>query len=456
MALRPPLPRTVRTAAVVCTLAVGLTAASSVLGGTPADGPAGPVALRAAGAGAPAALQQVSADGLAGRISALQKHLRAQPKDASGWSGLGAAYVEQARGTGDPTRYPQAEKTFARSLAVQPRDNDEALAGRASLAAARHDFTSALRDADKALKVNSYSQAAMAVRIDALVELGRYKDAFAAAKHADSVRPGIPVFTRLAYVMELRGDSKGAREVLERARQSATSPSDIAYVSTSLGQLAFGQGRYDAARRAFGTALRAVPGYLPALEYRGRTRVAEGRVGAGVRDLEAVVRRSPLPAQLAALGEAYEARGDGKRDAEKAKQQYAVVDTWITLARANGVATDLDSALVAADHGDVKEALKAARAEWDRRQTVHTADALAWALHRNGKDREALTAAERAAEPGYRNAAFLYHRGMIEKSLGDAASARDHLAAALDLNPGFSPTGARDAKAALKQLGGAR
>ncbi|MGW2329466.1 tetratricopeptide repeat protein [Streptomyces sp. NPDC001700] len=450
MALRPPLPRTVRTAAVVCTLAVGLTAASSVLSGTPAERPAEPVTLRAAGA--PASLQQVSADGLAGRISALQKHLRAQPKDASGWSGLGAAYIEQARSTGDPTRYPQAEKTFARSLAVQPRDNDEALAGRASLAAARHDFTSALRDADKALKVNSYSQSAMAVRIDALVELGRYKDALSAAEHADTVRPGIPVFTRLAYVMELRGDTKGARRVLDSARESATSPSDIAYVSTSLGQLAFGQGRYDTARQAFGTALRAVPGYLPALEYRGRTAVAQGRTAAGVRDLEAVVRRSPLPAQLAALGEAYEARGDAK----KAKQQYAVVDTWITLARANGVATDLDSALVAADHGDVKEALKAARAEWDRRETVHTADALAWALHRNGKDREALTAAKRAAEPGYRNAAFLYHRGMIEKSLGDEKSARDHLSAALDLNPGFSPTGARDAKETLKQLGGAR
>ncbi|MFI0818400.1 tetratricopeptide repeat protein [Streptomyces sp. NPDC021098] len=453
MALRPPLPRTVRTAAVVCTLAVGLTAASSVLSGTPADQSAGPVSLRAAGS--PASLQQVSADGLARRISALQKHLRAQPKDASGWSGLGAAYIEQARSTGDPTRYPQAEKNFARSLAVQPRDNDEALAGRASLAAARHDFTSALRDADKALKVNSYSQAAMAVRIDALVELGRYKDASAAAEHADSVRPGIPVFTRLAYVKELRGDPKGAREVLERARVSATSPSDIAYVSTSLGQLAFNRGRYDAARSALRTALRAVPGYLPALEYRGRTAAAEGHLGPAVRDLEAVVRRSPLPAQLAALGEAYEARGGGK-DRTKAKQQYAVVDTWITLARANGVATDLDSALVAADHGDVKEALKAARAEWDRRQTVHTADALAWALHRNGKDREALDAAERAAGPGYRNAAFLYHRGMIEKSLGDESAARDHLSAALDLNPGFSPTGARDAKAALKQLGGAR
>ncbi|WP_050993801.1 tetratricopeptide repeat protein [Streptomyces violaceusniger] len=456
MALRPFLPHTARTAAVVFALAAGLTATSVVIGASDGSGGSG-----GSGGGQDAArgvrpaaarYEQLSGDGLARQIGAMQTHLRGEPKDAESWAGLGSAYVEQARTSGDPTRYPQAEKAFARSLSLQPRDNDVALAGRASLAAARHDFRGALRDADQALKVNSYSQGALAVRVDALVELGRYQDAYKAAKKADSLRPGIPVFTRLGYVLELRGDPAGARRVLLRAQDSATSPSDIAYVSAALGQLAWNQGEYDTARRAYSTALRAVPGYLPALEGRGRTSVADGRQKAGIRDLEAVVRRYPLPAELAALGEAYEARGDRSL----ARRQYSVVGTWITLARANGVATDLDSALVAADHGEVKEALEAARAEWDRRRTVHTADALAWALHRNGEDEKAREYAERAAGPGFRNAAFLYHRGVIEKSLGDDKAARRHLKAALDLNPGFSPTGARAAKAALKALGGAR
>ncbi|WP_431773506.1 tetratricopeptide repeat protein [Streptomyces cucumeris] len=450
MALRPLLPHTPRTAVVVCALAVGLTAASVVIDGPGGSGD-GPSATRDARPAA-ARLEQLTADGLPGRITALQGHLRTEPKDAVGWAQLGSAYVEQARGTGDPTRYPQAQKAFARSLAVQPRDNDVALAGRASLAAARHDFHDALRDADKALEVNSYSQGAMAVRVDALVELGRYRDAQRAAERADATRPGIPVFTRLAYVLELRGEPDKARKVLLRAEDSATSPSDIAYVSTALGQLAWSQGRYGTARDAYDTALKAVPGYLPALEGRGRTAAADGRLDAGIRDLEKVVRRFPLPAELAALGEAYEARGDRAQG----RRQYAVVDTWITLAKANGVATDLDSALVAADHGNAGEALKAARAEWDRRRTVHTADALAWALHRTGDHKKALGYAERAAEPGYRNAAFLYHRGMIEKSLGEKTAARRHLRAALDLNPGFSPTASRTAKAALKTLDGDR
>jgi tetratricopeptide (TPR) repeat protein len=162
-----------------------------------------------------------------------------------------------------------------------------------------------------------------------------------------------------------------------------------------------------------------------------------------------------LPGPLVELGELYEDRGaDGDR--AKADDQYALVDAWTTLARANGVNADLDTALAAADHGDRAAALRAARAEWARRHTVHTADALAWALHVNGKDEEALPYARRATATGYRNAAFLYHRGMIERATGHAKYAREHLSAALKLNPRFTPLGAREARTALKDLEAAK
>ncbi|MDG4866349.1 tetratricopeptide repeat protein, partial [Streptomyces sp. T-3] len=107
------------------------------------------------------------------------------------------------------------------------------------------------------------------------------------------------------------------------------------------------------------------------------------------------------------------------------------------------------------DHGDRAAALTAARSEWSRRRTVHTADALAWALHANGQDREALSYARRATGTGFRDAAFLYHLGAIRHALGDTAAARRSLSEALELNPGFSPTGARDARALLTAAGGA-
>ncbi|MFI5978372.1 tetratricopeptide repeat protein [Streptomyces sp. NPDC051452] len=401
----------------------------------------------------PAAADAVDPGVLGGKnldasISALQAHLRAQPKDSGGWATLGLAYVEQARTNGDPSRYPQAEKALARSLATAP-DNDQALAGRAALAAARHDFKGALTYADRALRQNPYSERALSSRIDALVELGRYAEASKTAGTADARRPGVPVFTRYAYVHELRGDVSTARRVLEQALSVATSPGDTAYVAAQLGQLAWNQGDYRSARGYYTRALTADDGYLPALEGRARVQAASGDRSAAIKGMETVVSRYPLPGPLVELGELYEARG-AAGDRARAHRQYALVDAWIALARANGVDADLDTALAAADHGDRAAALRAARAEWIRRHTVHTADALAWALHTEGRDAEALPYARRATATGYRNAAFLYHRGTIELATGHRAAGRSSLASALRLNPGFSPLGAARARAQLR------
>ncbi|MWA10101.1 hypothetical protein E5671_13095 [Streptomyces sp. BA2] len=377
-------------------------------------------------------------------VEALQAHLRDQPRDFGAWASLGAAYVEQARTRGDPSRYREAERALGRSLELRPR-NDAGLAGRAALAAARHDFAGALRHAEAALDVNPYSEGALASRIDALVELGRYGAAARAADEADARRPGVPVFTRYAYVRELRGDVAGARRALTQAVGPGSGDADVAYVATALGELAWRQGRYGEALKQCGKALRADASYLPALECRARAWAGQGDAGRAIRGLREVVARAPLPGPLVALGELYEARGE-RGDAARAREQYALVSAWVSLARANGVNADLDAAIALTDHGtreERKEALRAAEAEWGRRHTVHTADALAWALHVNGRSREALPYTRRATATGFREASILRHRGVIEGATGDADAARRWKSAARDLNPGFSLRGNR-------------
>ncbi|MER6837828.1 hypothetical protein ABT320_28265 [Streptomyces cellulosae] len=430
-------------------LAVAMTAGAVAVGGDGQD------AARAL----PGVSRAVNADVLVRgdldtAIRSLHEHVRLQPRDFAAWATLGLAQVERARTDGDPSRYDQAERALARSLALRP-GNDQALAGQAALAAARHDFAAALAHADRALEANPYSERALCSRIDALVELGRYAEAVRAATDADRRRPGVPVFTRYAYVHELRGDVRTARRVLHQALVSATGPADVAYVATALGNLERGQGRYGTALRHYARALAADDAYLPALEGRARAQAADGDRAGAITTLEQVVDRSPLPGPLVALGELYEER-DAPGDRAKAREQYALVSAWTALARAGGVDVDLDTALAAADHGDTAEALRAARAEWERRRTVHTADALAWALHRAGRSAEALPYARRATATGYRDATFLYHRGVIEKAAGHDRAARASLTAALELNPGFSPLGARAARAALKDLEAAR
>ncbi|MFI6406413.1 tetratricopeptide repeat protein [Streptomyces sp. NPDC050548] len=435
--------RVVQLAGCAALLAVAMTAGAIAIGAAKDSGATG--VTNVSSAVSPDLLASGSLDA---SIAALQAHLRGQPKDFDGWATLGLAYVEQARTKGDPSRYPQAQAAFTRSLKISP-NNENALEGRAALAAARHEFAEALGYADKVLKENPYSERALCSRIDALVELGRYDEASKAADLADARKPGVPVFTRYAYVHELRGDVKTARTVLEQALAAATSPGDISYVAGTLGQLAWNQGDYKTALDYYGRALAADENYLPALEGRARAQAALGDRADAIKGLELVVSRYPLPQPLVELGELYESR-DAAGDKAKADDQYALVDAWIALARANGVNADLDTALAAADHGDIKSALKAARAEWARRHTVHTADALAWALHVNGRDAEALPYARQATATNYHNASFIYHLGMIELATGHKADGRAHLAKALKLNPGFSPLGAAKARKALE------
>jgi tetratricopeptide (TPR) repeat protein len=438
------LARLLLTAGLVAALAGGLTFGAAVLNGRPSPAPGSdPVPAAAFG--------QLSSADLAAGIGRLQLHLRAQPRDASAWATLGLSYVEQARLTADPAYYPKAAAALAEALRVRPADDDAAYAGLAALAAARHDFGGALREADRALAINPFGARALASRIDALVELGRYPAAMAAARHADGIAPGIPVFTRLAYVNELYGRTAEARRVLGLALTSAAEPGDLAYVHAQLGELAWSQGQLRRAGGEFAAALRADPGYLAAVEGRARVRAATGDLAGALGDLQTVVTRLPLPGYLTEYGELLTSAG---RPAEAARQ-YAVARAWVKLAKASGVATDLETALFAADHGDKAEALRAARAEWGRRHSVHVADALAWALHVNGRDAEALRYAELANRLGYRNALFRYHQGMIEKALGRTADARRDLAAALRLNPDFSALHAPLARAALTSLGGA-
>nr|WP_307781937.1 tetratricopeptide repeat protein [Streptomyces sp. MBT65] len=434
--------RAVQLAGCAALLAVAMTAGAIAIGAAKDSGATG---VAASSAVSPELLASGSLDA---SIASLQAHLRTQPKDYDGWATLGLAYVEQARTKGDPSRYPQAQAALQRSLKVSP-GNENAVEGQAALAAARHEFKEALTYADQVLKENPYSERALCSRIDALVELGRYADASKAADLADARKPGVPVFTRYAYVHELRGDVTTARTVLEQALASATSPGDISYVAGTLGQLAWNQGDYKSALDFYSRALAADENYLPALEGRARTQAAMGDRAEAIKGMELVVSRYPLPQPLVELGELYESRG-AEGDRAKADDQYALVDAWIALARANGVNADLDTALAAADHGDVKSALKAARAEWARRHTVHTADALAWALHVNGRDQEALPYARRATATNYHNASFIYHLGMIELATGHKADGRAHLTKALKLNPGFSPLGASKARKALE------
>jgi Flp pilus assembly protein TadD len=92
-------------------------------------------------------------------------------------------------------------------------------------------------------------------------------------------------------------------------------------------------------------------------------------------------------------------------------------------------------------------------AEYRRRQSVHVADAVAWALHANARDAEALRYARKALALGYRNASFHFHAGMIAAGLLRDGLARRWLSEALEINPHFSVRWSPVARRTLARLG---
>lgn len=370
-----------------------------------------------------------------GPLERLEEFVQDRPKDAAALAGLGQAYVQEARITGDPTYYPQAEERLQQSLDVQPDGNLAALVGQSSLAAARHDFLAALDWAEQAAALAPRDANAQGVLGDALLELGRYDEAFDAFQRMVDLRPDFAAYARVSYARELQGDIDGALATMETALDAATGPADGAFAQHYLGELEWNRGRPDQAVDRYREALKLDKTFLPAKAALGRAAFHDGQVDEAVGLYQEVIDRFPLPQYVAELADVHVASGDD----ELAEEQFELVEVQRRLFEANGVDVDVDTAVFNADHGiDLADSLRSVEAAWVDRKSVFVADALAWQLHAAGRDAEALTYADEALRLGTRSALFHYHRSIIQSELGNEAAARADLEAAVAINPNFS------------------
>jgi tetratricopeptide (TPR) repeat protein len=413
---------------------------------------AGALLRPSAGSGVPrppaAVAARAGGQDFAASVARAQQRLREVPGDYATWAELGLGYVQQARITADPSYYPKAQGAFAASLRVRRLDNALALVGLGALAAARHDFAGALRLGRRALAVDAYSSPAYGVVGDALVELGRYDEAYRAIQRMVDLAPGTSSYARASYTWELRGDLIRARQALELALEVAPSDDDAGFALYYLGELAWNAGDLATAQARYDEGLRRAPDYLPLREGRAKVLVARGRTAEAVAVYRSLVTRIPQPAYVTEFGDLLAATGDRVG----AERQYALVRAEQRLLRTNGVDTDLELALFDADHGRPAAALAAARKTYAIRQGVFAEDALAWALHAAGRDTEALPHARAAQRLGTRSAPLRYHLGAIELAVGNRAAARRDLTAALATNPHFSVLQAPAARALLRRL----
>lgn len=441
-----------RAAAVTVALAatIAVAACSTSLGSAAVADPTGVTNMGSEAAlGTPTAPAPAAAvSPTVAEIARLTSVVGADPGNPDAQRQLGFALVQRVRETADPSLYAPAMSAFNAALAIEPEDA-VAMVGVASVQLGKHEFATALQTARDAIDLSPTLVPAHAAQVDALVELGRYDEAEAAAGEMLALGVDLTTLARVSYIAELNGRLPEALAAMRLAAEApGLAPENTAFARVLLGNLLVYSGEPGAADDAYAAALDLVPDHAPAHAGRGRLAVGSGQLADAIAHFKRAAAIVPLPEYVIALGDAQSASGDSAA----AKRSYDLARAAIQLSEAAGVIVDVDLAVFEADHGDPADALEYATAAYESAATIRSADAVAWALHRLGRDREAATYAAESVRLGSIDPMIRYHAGAIAAATGDVLAARESLELALALDPGFSAVGAADARRLLATL----
>jgi tetratricopeptide (TPR) repeat protein len=432
------------------TTAAAATVLAVFFGGVLGGGPSAETPVRQpvrAGAAASQLLQGFSVGDTAAYVRELENRVGESGGDVRSLALLGLAYQQRARETGDPSFLSRSERALRRAEALA-KDDYLVTTGLASLAATRHRFREALTFARRAIARNPYSAAAYGILGDALVELGRYREGFAAYDRMTALKPTLASYARVAYGRELLGRPRAAIAAMKLAANAGASRGEnAAWALVQLGNLYFDTGAVASAERAYREALWRFPGYVDAEAGLARVEASRGRTNRAVALYRAALERMPLPEFAAGLTATLLAAGRTK----EAREVDGLVDVIQRRLEANGVQTDLDAALYDLDRGRrLGDALARSRQAFTATPGIEAEHVLAWALYKNRRCAEARAHSIRALRLGTRDALMHFHRGMIERCLGNRRASRTFLAEALAINPHFSPLYGPVAREALQ------
>jgi tetratricopeptide (TPR) repeat protein len=283
------------------------------------------------------------------------------------------------------------------------------------------------------------------------MELGHYDAARLSFDSLYSMRTHLSIAPRLARWQEMNGNIAGARKLLADALASAKSQRDlpkeqVAWFHLRLGDIDMRSGRLRGARAMLEAGLAVNPDDYRLLDAMAHLEAVEGNPKKAIEYGERGIAVKLDPATLGLIGDAYAAIGDSAR----AQEYYKTME--VAVAGQPG-AYHRAWSLFLLDHDlRVAEVLANVEKELETRKDVYGYDLLAWALHKQHRDREAAAAMIQARRLGTRDAMLFYHEGMIDRALGDSKRARYFLELALETNPKFHPTQPRDSRFVIDSL----
>lgn len=352
-------------------------------------------------------------------IVRLQQDLREPRGAARSAEHLGYRFVARARLSNNPIDYAVAEQAAACLESITPHEPAAWLL-RGHVLHQLHRFSEAEAIARRLVATREFVLD-FGLLGDVLLEQGRVTEAAAAYQKMIDLKPFYQSYTRAAHMRWLKGDLRGAIEMMRAAVQAA-SPRDkesIAWAYSRLAMYELQAGRLSDAHRMADASLQFVADYAAGLFVRGRVELAQGKTDDAVRSLERAARHNPAPEYQWTFADALRLQ---KRIDEAVAIERQLTSQG-TFEDPRTLALYLSTRHLSTRGEDASTAITLARRELANRQDVFTLDALAWALAADGQTREASALMTRALAEGTKDARLFLHAAVIAAADGRTADA---------------------------------
>lgn len=347
---------------------------------------------------------------------------------------LSNLYQQKIRETADISYYDTIDSLMDKAEVLGPQDPD-ILSQRAQVALGRHSFQKWKQYILKALAINPSRAPYYWILGDAQIELGEYTGAIESFQKMIDIRPDYNSYIRIAYLRELYGDIKGAKDGLALAIDAGSkNKENIAFAYTELWKLNM-RSDLSIAQSQFESALKIVENYPPALEWLGKIVYFQGNATWAIAYFETAYEKLPLVQYLVDIADIYTRIWQS----QKALLNLTLAKISFELSLNSGVNNSLESSLFLIDHDiDLSWALEQVKKSYEERPNIFVADALSWALYKNQKLSEANSYTKEALRIWENDPVILYHQGMIALANGNRIMAKKYLSKALALHPYFS------------------
>jgi len=329
---------------------------------------------------------------------------------------LGGLFLRRYRDTGDERELVAAEQAARRALANRRDRNEGALQLLSGALLGQHRFLESRVVAERLVAESPDDALAQSILGEALLELGEYALADGIFRRLTPRRFEPALAPRYARWLELRGHAGAARRLLESARDEAIRAGDAIpldqriWYELRLGELALRFGARREAGHRISAGLALAPDDWRLLAAAARLALATGQPERAIVLGDSSLGRYVDPATLAAVGDAWNRKGDAAR----AEEYFRALEA-MTGAPSGGFHRAWYLALL--DHGlRIPQVLAAVERDIRMRRDVYGFDLLAWALFKSGRVAEARAAMAQALAWGTEDPGLAARARAIEEA----------------------------------------